>query len=60
VPLDPSRFGTFEKVSQTTHTTTDPNGQAVKSSSETVSRRNPNGDIVVDRGQSEQIVTPKN
>ncbi len=60
LPLDPSRFGTLEKVSQTTYTSTDPKGKTVQSGSETVSRRDLNGDIVVDHGRSEQNVPPKN
>jgi hypothetical protein len=59
LPNDPSRFGTFEKVSETTYTSTDASGRAVKSSSETISRTNANGDSVVDRGQTQQVVEPK-
>ncbi|MEO7652300.1 MAG: hypothetical protein ABIZ80_17685 [Bryobacteraceae bacterium] len=45
LPNDPSRFGTFEKVAQTTTTSTDASGREVKTSERTVSRRDANGEI---------------
>jgi hypothetical protein len=59
LPNDQSSFGAYEKVSQTTYTATDPGGREIKSSSAAVSRRNPNGDLVVDYGQVEQSVATK-
>jgi hypothetical protein len=59
LPNDQSSFGPYEKVSQTTYTTTDASGREVKSTSTATTRRNPNGDLVVDQGQVEQTVTTK-
>jgi len=59
LPNDQSNFGAYQKVSQTTYTSTDPNGREVKSTSTAVSRRDTNGDIVVDQGRVEQSVTTK-
>jgi hypothetical protein len=59
LPNDQSSFGAYEKVSQTTYTSTDASGREVKSVSTAVSRRDPNGDIVVDQGRVEQSVTTK-
>jgi hypothetical protein len=59
LPNDQSAFGAYEKVSQTTYTSTDASGREVKSTSTAVSRRDPNGDIVVDQGRVEQSVTTK-
>jgi hypothetical protein len=59
LPNDPSRFGAYEKVSQTTTTNTDPGGHKIETGSTTLSRRDPNGDIVVDQGMVNQTVTTK-
>ncbi len=47
---DPSRFGAYEKVSQTTYTNSDASGHKIEDSSSVVSRRDTNGDIIVDQG----------
>jgi hypothetical protein len=59
LPNDQSQFGAYEKVSQTTYTSTDASGREVKSVSTSSSRRDTNGDIVVDQGRLEQSVTTK-
>lgn len=59
LPNDQSNFGAYQKVSQTTYTGTDPSGREVKDTSTAVSRRDTNGDIVVDQGRIEQTVTKK-
>ncbi len=53
---DPSRFGAYEKVSQTTYRNTDATGHKIEDTSSVVSRRNTNGDIVVDQGTVNQTV----
>jgi hypothetical protein len=47
---DSARFGAYEKVSQTTYTSTDASGRKIEDSSQVVSRRDTNGDIVIDQG----------
>jgi hypothetical protein len=59
LPNDQSNFGAYEKVSQTTYTSTDAAGREVKSTSTSSSRRDPNGDLVVDQGRVEQSVSTK-
>lgn len=59
LPNDQSQFGVYEKVSQTTYTGTDAGGHKIETNSNTVSRRGPNGDIVVDQGMVNQTVTTK-
>jgi hypothetical protein len=59
LPNDQSNFGAYEKVTQTTYTSTDASGREVKSTSSTSSRRDPNGDLLVDRGRVEQSVSTK-
>ena len=59
LPNDQSNFGAFQKVSQTTYTSLDASGREVKTTSTAVSRRDPNGDIVVDQGRVEQSVATK-
>jgi hypothetical protein len=59
LPNDPSRFGAYEKVSQTTITNTDASGHKIETGSTTLSRRDPNGDIVIDQGMVNQTVTTK-
>ena len=56
---DPSRFGDFEKVSQSTYTSTDASGRKIENSSSVVSRRNTNGDIVVEQGLVNHTVESK-
>jgi hypothetical protein len=57
LPNDPSRFGALEKVSQTTYTSKDAAGREVKTTETTVGRRDPNGQIVAQEGQSGRVVT---
>jgi len=59
LPNDPSRFGAFERVSQTTHTSTDAAGREVKTVETTVGRRDPNGQIIVQDGRSERVLSTK-
>jgi hypothetical protein len=59
LPNDQSSFGAYQKVSQTTYTSTDASGREVKSTSTATSRRDTNGDIVVDQGRVEQSVSTK-
>jgi hypothetical protein len=56
---DPSQFGQYQKVSQTTYTSTDPSGRQTESATTVTSRRDTNGDIVVDQGMVNQTVTIK-
>lgn len=56
---DPSQFGQYQKVSQTTYTSTDPAGRKTESGMTVTSRRDPNGDLVVDQGVVNQTVTVK-
>jgi hypothetical protein len=57
LPNDPSRFGALEKVSQTTYTSKDAAGREVKTTETTVGRRDANGQIVAQEGQSGRVVT---
>jgi hypothetical protein len=59
LPNDPSRFGAYEKVSQTTYTSTDAAGREVKNTETTVGRRDPNGQIITQEGRAERSVTVK-
>jgi hypothetical protein len=59
LPNDQSSFGAYQKVSQTTYTSIDAGGREVKSTSTASSRRDTNGDIVVDQGRVEQSVSKK-
>jgi hypothetical protein len=59
LPNDPSRFGAYEKVSQTISTRTDASGREVKNTSTEVGRRNPNGEIVVEQGRVDETVSTK-
>ena len=59
LPNDQSNFGAYQKVSQTTYISTDASGREVKSTSTANSRRDTNGDIVVDQGRVEQSVSKK-
>jgi hypothetical protein len=59
LPNDQSNFGAYQKVSQTTYTSTDASGREVKSTSTASSRRDTNGDLVVDQGRVEQSVSTK-
>jgi hypothetical protein len=59
LPNDQSNFGAYQKVSQTTYISTDASGREVKSTSTASSRRDTNGDIVVDQGRVEQSVSTK-
>jgi hypothetical protein len=45
LPNDPSQFGTFERVAQTTVTALDAAGREVKSTTSITGRRDPNGEI---------------
>jgi hypothetical protein len=56
---DPMRFGAYEKVSQTTYTNSDANGHKIEDSSQVVSRRNTNGDIIIDQGMVNHTVEIK-
>jgi len=56
LPNDPSRFGAFDKVSQTTYTSKDA-GREVKSTETTVGRRDTNGQVVAQEGQSGTTVS---
>ncbi len=56
---DPSQFGKYQKVSQTTYTSTDPSGRKTESGMTVTSRRDPNGDLVVDQGMVNQTVSTK-
>jgi hypothetical protein len=58
VPNDPSRFGTYEQVSQVTYTSA-ADGKEVKTTETTVGRRDPNGRIVVTEGGGSTAVAPK-
>ena len=57
LPNDPSRFGAYEKVSQTTYTSTDAAGREVKSTETVVGRRDANGQVVSGEGRAERSVT---
>jgi len=57
LPNDPSRFGALEKVSQTTYTSKDAAGRELKTIDTTVGRRDANGQIVVQDGRSDRVVT---
>lgn len=59
LPNDPSRFGAYQKVSQTIYTNTEGSGRKIETGSTTLSRRDINGDIVVDQGMVNQTVTKK-
>ncbi len=59
LPNDQAAFGAYQKVSQTTYTSTDANGRKIENGSSVVSRRDSNGDIVVDQGMVNQTVTVK-
>jgi hypothetical protein len=54
-----SGFGAYEKVSQTTYTSADASGHKIENSSSVGSRRDPNGDIVVDQGMVNHTVETK-
>jgi hypothetical protein len=56
---DPSRFGAYEKISQTTYSSTDASGHKVENSSSVLSRRDTNGDIIVDQGMVNHTVETK-
>ena len=53
-----TRFGAYEKVSQTTYTSTDAAGHEVKRIESVVGRRDTNGQVVVEQGSSERRVSP--
>jgi len=59
MPNDPARFGAYEKVSQTTVTSTDPAGREVKQAESVTGRRDPNGQVVPQQGHSENTVATK-
>ncbi len=56
LPNDPSSFGAYEKTSQVTYTSTDASGREVKTTETTASRRDANGQIVVDQGRVDRSV----
>ena len=59
LPNDQSQFGTYEKASQVTYTSTDASGRQVKNTTTVVGRRDTNGQIIVDSGQTEQSISTK-
>jgi len=59
LPNDPSRFGAYEQISQTTITSTDPAGREVKKSDTVLGRRNTNGEVVTQEGRAENSVATK-
>jgi hypothetical protein len=56
---DQSRFGEYEKASQTTYTSTDASGREVKNTTTAIGRRDPNSQIVTEQGQVDSSVTTK-
>jgi len=59
LPNDPSRFGAYEQVLQTTITSTDASGREVKRTEAAIGRRDPNGQIVPQEGRAESSVSTK-
>jgi hypothetical protein len=59
LPNDPSSFGAYEKTSQVTYTSTDASGREVKTIETSASRRDANGQIVVDQGRVDRSVVKK-
>jgi hypothetical protein len=58
VPNDPSRFGNYEQVSQVTYTSA-ADGKEVRTTTTTVGRRDPNGQIIATEGGSGTAAAPK-
>jgi hypothetical protein len=59
LPNDPTHFGPYERVSQTTYVSTDASGREVKNTEAVTGRRDINGQIIPQEGRAENSVATK-
>ena len=57
LPSDPSRFGNYERVAETTIVSTDASGRKVTQSSRDVERRDPNGEVKPAENTATTVIT---
>ena len=57
LPSESSRFGNYERVSETTIVSTEPAGAKVTTSNKDVERRNPNGQLQTTESSATTVIT---